>query len=305
MRAAVFRQYGPPEVLHIEEIPKPVPKADEVLVKVHATTVTAGDWRMRKASPFAARIYNGLLRPKKVTVLGFEFAGVVEAVGENVQAIKTGERLFGQNGFLFGGYAEYLCLKQKNLIASIPGQVSYEQAAPLAIGATAALNHLRMANVENSRRVLINGASGSVGSYAVQLARYFGAEVTGVCSTANLEMVKALGAASVLDYKKQKVTEYGEKFDLIYDAVGPSVSGIKKAEFQRMLNPGGKYVNVEMSRKDKVEDLDYLAKLVAAGDLTSVIDKRYSLEEVAEAHRYVESGHKKGNVVINVIPSVN
>ncbi len=305
MKAVVFERYGPPEVLQVKEMPKPSPRDDQLLVRVHATTVTAGDWRMRKADPFAARMYNGLLRPRKVTILGFEFAGEVEAVGSQVQGFKPGQRIFGHNGFRFGAYAEYLCLDADNLMARIPEGVSYEQAATLPIGGTAAWNHLLAGDIEHRQQVLVYGASGSVGTFAVQLAHYFGAEVSGVCSAANFEMVSTLGATQLIDYHQRDVTRLDRKYDLIYDAVGRQVSGISKKQFRRILNPGGVIMSVEMSRKDTAADLESLASLVAAGHISPVIDRRYRLEDVAEAHRYVEQGHKKGNVIVNVIPPVS
>ncbi|MED4237316.1 NAD(P)-dependent alcohol dehydrogenase [Priestia megaterium] len=300
MKAMVCTKYGKPDVLQLKEVEKPIPKENEILLKIHATTVTSGDCRVRSFnSPLLLwlpmRIVLGLRKPRK-SILGVELAGKVEEVGKNVTRFKKGDQLFAMTGMKFGGYAEHICLPEKGTIAVKPENVTYEEAASISFGGTTALHFFRKGNIQAGQKVLIYGASGAVGTAAVQLANYYGAEVTGVCSTKNSELVKSLGADRVIDYQHENFTEKEERYDLIFDAVGK----IAKNQCKEALALNGRFVSVEGQGIAKVQtkDLLLLKKLMEEGRIKSVIDRCYSLEQVPEAHEYVETGHKIGNVAI-------
>ena len=318
MKAIVYTQYGPPEVLRLEERERPTPKDDDVLIRVHATTVTGTEIPMRSGKGLAFRIVIGLRRPRKrYRVLGMELAGEIESVGTEVKRFKEGDQVYGFTGFGLGGYAEYCRMPETGSLAIKPANLTYEEAAAVVDGATTALFFLKKGGIRSGQDVLINGASGSIGAYAVQLARYFGANVTGVCSTANLALVKALGADSVIDYSAEDFTQSGRTYDIIFDTVGTSSFSRCRASLKQggryLLTvgwggylvmlwtslAGGKKLVTGMSIK-KTDELVFLKGLIEAGHLRPVIDRRFPLEEIVEAHRYVEAGRKKGNVVITV-----
>lgn len=302
MKAIVANQYGGPEVLQLKEVGKPQPKDNEVLIKVHATTVTMGDFRMRSFTVppvfwLPARLTLGITKPKQ-PIYGMELAGRVESIGKNVTRFKIGDQVFASTlTENFGAYAEYKCLPEKAMMAIKPANISFEEAAALPIGATTALRLLRKGKIQRGQKVMIYGASGSVGTYAIQLAKHLGAEVTGVCSTANLEMVKSLGADHVIDYTKGTLSATKERYDVIFDTVGK----FAKSKASQILMPNGAYITMaQLDSKESMDNLIFIKELVEAGKLKVVIDRCYPLEDMVEAHRYVDSGRKKGNVVITV-----
>lgn len=328
MKAIIWTKYGPPEVLELREVEKPSPKANELLIKIYATTVTAGDCEVRALKfPFylnlPMRLWTGILKPRANSILGTELAGIVEALGSDVKQFKEGDRVFGASGLFFGANAEYICLPERpgeteGGVSIMPANMTFEEAATVPFGGRDALHFLRKGEVQSGQKILINGAGGSIGTYAIQLARHFGAEVTAVDSTDKLEMMRSIGANHVIDYTNKDFTQLGDKYDVIFDVVGTvSFSRSKNAitpngtyllanplGTQLLLGPWTRMTSskkvITQTASGSISDLEYLRDLIEAGELTAVIDRTYPLEEIVKAHRYVETGRKKGNLVITV-----
>jgi len=326
MKAMVWTKYGPPDVLQLREVEKPVPEEDEVLIRIHATTVTAGDCEMRRLKiPFLLRLpmrlYVGVGRPRRMTILGQELAGEIEGVGRKVRRFKEGDRVFAATGFGLGAYAEYICLPEDGVMTMMPADLTWEEAAAVPVAGLEALYFLRKGNIQKGEQILIIGAGGSIGTAAVQLARYYGAVVTGVDLGEKLEALRSIGADHVVDYTRKEDAGGGRTYDVIFDVPGKSPF----TRSLRMLRPNGRYLlgNSGMLRKvrgawvsgigsrkvlfgtaeQKTEDLVFLKKLIEAGEWKPVIDRIYPLKEMVEAHRYVESGKKMGNVAISILHS--
>ena len=322
MKAIVYERYGPPEVLQLKEVEKPTPKNNEILIKTHATTVTAGDWRVRSLNVpvgfgLIMRLVFGLSRPKQ-PILGSELAGVIESVGKGVSKFKVGDPVFAFSDAAMGCYAEYKCMAEDGAVIPKPSNLTFEEAAALSFGGTTALDFLRRGNLQSGERVLINGASGSVGTAAVQLAKHFGAIVTGVCSKANVELVRSLGASYVIDYTQEDFTQNGETYDVIVDTVGTApfsrskdslkengrllmvLAGLPDMLQAPLVSMMGNKKAIAGPATVRVEDLHFLAGLAEASEFKPVIDRCYPFEQIVEAHRYVDTGRKKGNVVITL-----
>jgi NADPH:quinone reductase-like Zn-dependent oxidoreductase len=331
MKAIIWTNYGSPDVLQLQEVEKPTPKDNEVLIKVHAATVTAGDYEMRGLK-FAIwlvvpmRVYIGLLKPIRTLILGQELAGEIEAVGKDVKQFKAGDQVFGATGFGLGSYAEYNCVSVESddsVLAIKPANMTYEEAAAVPTGGLEALHFLRKGNVQRGESVLINGAGGSIGTFGIQLAKHFGAEVTAVDSAGKLDMLRSIGADHVIDYTQEDFTKNGQTYDVIFDVIGKSpyagsIKSLKENGRYLIANPKlakmiqapwtsrrtSKQVIFEFANRE-AEDLIFLRELIEAGTLKTVIDRSYPLEQIAEAHRYVETGQKKGNVIITIAQQNN
>ena len=296
MKAILCTKYGPPEGLQLKDVEKPVPRKNEILVRIYATTVTSGDAILRSMKFPLNIIFSLVFGLGKNPILGHELAGEIEEIGSDIKRFRVGDQVFGATGFKGGTYAEYICLPENSMVAIKPDDMTFEEAAAVPVGANTALHILKKGNIHANDKVLIYGASGSVGTYAIQLARYFGAEVTGICSTANVDLVKSLGAKKVIDYTQEDFTQGPEVYDVIFDAVGK----ISAADCRKSLKKEGIYLTVSSSTKDSVENISFLKRLIEEGRIKAVIDRSYPMEAIVEAHKYVDMGHKIGNVVITI-----
>jgi NADPH:quinone reductase-like Zn-dependent oxidoreductase len=320
MKAVVYTKYGSPEVLRLEDVEKPTPKINEILIKIYAATVCRTDCGFRDPRPFFVRLFSGLIKPKR-NILGKEFAGTVEAIGKDVKSFKIGDKVFGLSVDNFGSHAEYLCISEDAAIASMPNNMTFEEAAAVCDGAMIALSCLRKGNLKSGQKILIYGASGSIGTSAVQLAKYFDTDITAVCNTKNMEIVKSLGADRVIDYTKEDFTKNSQTYDIIFNAVGKSTY----QKCKNSLKPDGIYITTDLgylwqdvlfvlltskSKGKKAllpfpvetkENVIYLKKIIEEGKYKAVIDRRYNLDQIVEATKYVETEQKTGNVVITIV----
>jgi len=317
MKAIELQKYGAPDFLQMNEVKKPLPGENEILIKIHASSVSSGDARIRRADPFIIRFIFGFKRPRK-TILGIVVAGEIETIGKNVSNYKVGDQVFGSSGMNFGAHAEYVAVPADAVLALKPANMTYEEAAAIPFGGTASIHFLRKANIQAGQKVLIYGASGALGTLAVQLAKYYGAEVTAVCSTSNFELMYSLGADQVIDYTREDFTMNGKKYDAIFDTVGKSSYGkslksLKKGGHLLLASAGmgtmiiGSIASLFMSKKtvsgvikESADDMNFFKQLIEKGKMKAVIDRIYTLKQISEAHAYVDKGHKKGNVVIAV-----
>lgn len=316
MKAAIYTQYGSADVLHLETINKPIPKENEVLVKIKATSVNSGDIRLRKADPFGVRLFFGLFKPK-INILGSVYSGEVEAVGKSVTRFNVGDEVFGSTDMKFGSYAQYISVASNGAIALKPKNISHKEAAAIPFGGTTALFFIKKANIKSGQKVLIYGATGAVGTAAIQLAKYYGAHVTAVCSTPGIDIAKSIGADRVIDYTKEDITKNDERYDVIYDTVNKlpvsvganllakngnlilGAAGMSEMMAGMLYSMKGTKVSAGLIKKT-ADDMEFLKKRIEEGKMVAVIDSTYMLEQIADAHRYVEKGHKKGNVVVEI-----
>jgi len=305
MRAVICTKYGPPEVLQIQEVEKPVPKDDEVLIKVFATSAHIGDTRIRRADPFFVRIFFGLTRPRKIPVLGMEISGVVEEIGKDVQRFYKGDEVFAFTGWGFGGYGEFICLpaetehgkvEKRGLVEPKPKILSFEEAATIPAGALTTLKVFQKMDLKEDQKIMIYGASGSLGTFAVQFAKEKGAKITGICTSGNFELIRSLGANHTIDYTKEDITARNDEFDIIYDAVGK----LSRSKCKKILKKKGHFITTNGLEKIDPGDLETVSSMIEEEKLKPVMDRIYTMDQIVEAHGYVDTGRKKGNVAITV-----